>query len=63
VQNNCPKIHTYYQYIFNYISLVIFVFKWVEAKMAKTTDVKVLVEFFKSTLFCRFDIPKAIISN
>nr|GFB35910.1 reverse transcriptase domain-containing protein [Tanacetum cinerariifolium] len=42
--------------IFDYLS------KWVEAKALPTNDARVVVKFLKS-LFSRFDIPRAIISD
>ena len=49
---------------FMYILLAVdYVSKWVEAKATKTNDAKVVVDFVKSNIFCRFGIPRAIISD
>ena len=49
---------------FMYILLVVdYVSKWVEAKATKTNDAKVVVDFVRSNIFCRFGIPWAIISD
>jgi len=49
---------------FVYILLAVdYVSKWVEAKATRTNDAKVVVDFVRSNLFCRFGIPKAIVSN
>ncbi|RDX70322.1 gag-pol, partial [Mucuna pruriens] len=37
--------------------------RWVEAIATKTNDVKVVVDFLKSNIFCRFGMPKALISD
>ena len=37
--------------------------KWVEAITTKTNDSHVVAAFIRSNLFCRFGIPKAIISD
>ena len=34
-----------------------------EAKPTRTNDAKVVVDFVRSILFCRFGVPKAIISD
>ncbi|RDX73042.1 gag-pol, partial [Mucuna pruriens] len=36
---------------------------WVEAIATKTNDAKVVVNFLKSNIFCRFGVPKALISD
>ncbi|RDX70288.1 Retrovirus-related Pol polyprotein, partial [Mucuna pruriens] len=36
---------------------------WVEAIATKTNDAKVVVDFLKSNIFCRFGVPKALISE
>jgi len=47
-----------------YILLAIdYVSKWVEAKPIRTNDAKVVVDFVRSNLFCRFGVPKAIVSD
>ncbi|RDX82098.1 gag-pol, partial [Mucuna pruriens] len=49
---------------YSYILLgVDYVSKWVEAIATKTNDAKVVVYFLKSNLFCRFGVPKALISD
>ncbi|KAM2899054.1 hypothetical protein COP2_008518 [Malus domestica] len=49
---------------FLYILLAVdYVSKWVEAKATKTNDSKVVSDFFKSNIFARFEIPRAIISD
>ncbi|XP_027337828.1 uncharacterized protein LOC113851515 [Abrus precatorius] len=49
---------------FLYILLVVdYVSKWVEAKATKTNDARVVAEFVCSNLFCRFGIPRTIISD
>ncbi|RDX90240.1 Pol polyprotein, partial [Mucuna pruriens] len=48
----------------SYILLVIgYVSRWVEAKATKTNDAKVVLDFLKSNIFCRFGVPKALISD
>jgi len=49
---------------FVYILLAVdYVSKWVEAKATRTDDAKVVADFIKSNIFCRFGIPKALISD
>nr|KYP68952.1 Pol polyprotein [Cajanus cajan] len=49
---------------FSYILLVVdYVSKWVEAKPTRTNDARVIVDFVRSHLFCRFGVPRAIISD
>ncbi|RDY04929.1 hypothetical protein CR513_11289, partial [Mucuna pruriens] len=36
---------------------------WVEAATIKTNNAKVVVDFLKSNIFCRFSVSKALISN
>ncbi|XP_027347944.1 uncharacterized protein LOC113859339 [Abrus precatorius] len=49
---------------FLYILLAVdYVSKWVEAKATRTDDAKVVADFVRSNLFCRFGIPRAIISD
>ncbi|KAI4347765.1 hypothetical protein L6164_008548 [Bauhinia variegata] len=51
-------------YGFVYILLaVVYVSKWVEAKATRTDDAKVVVDFVRSHIFCRFGVPRAIISG
>ena len=40
-----------------------YVSKWVEAKATWTDDSHVVVDFVKSHIFCRFGVPRAIISD
>ncbi|CAM8972814.1 unnamed protein product [Rhodiola kirilowii] len=40
-----------------------YVSKWVEAKATKSDDAKTVVAFLRSNIFCRYGVPKAIISN
>ena len=40
-----------------------YVSKLVEAKATRTNDAKVVVDFVRSNLFCRFGVPRAIISD
>ncbi|RDY07073.1 pol, partial [Mucuna pruriens] len=47
-----------------YILLVVdYVSRWVEAKATKANDVKIVVEFLKSNIFCKFSVLKALISD
>ena len=49
---------------FLYILLAVdYVSKWVEAKATRTNDSTVVAGFLKSNIFCRFGVPKAIISD
>jgi len=49
---------------FAYILLAVdYVSRWVEAKATRTDDAKVVADFIKSNIFCRFGIPKALISD
>ncbi|RDX72095.1 Pro-Pol polyprotein, partial [Mucuna pruriens] len=49
---------------YSYILLAVdYVSRWVEAIATKTNDAKVVVGFFKSNIFCRFGVPKALISD
>ncbi|RDX93219.1 pol, partial [Mucuna pruriens] len=48
----------------SYILLVVdYVSRWVEARATITNDAKVVVEFLKSNIFCRFSVSKALISD
>ncbi|CAM8981667.1 unnamed protein product [Rhodiola kirilowii] len=40
-----------------------YVSKWVEAKATKSDDAKTVVDFLRSNIFCRYGVPKAIISD
>ncbi|RDY13652.1 Pol polyprotein, partial [Mucuna pruriens] len=47
-----------------YILLAIdYVSRWVEGKATKTNNAKVVVDFVKSNIFCKFGVSKAIISD
>ena len=47
-----------------YILLAVdYVSKWVEAKATRTDDAKVVVDFVKANILCRFGTPKALISD
>ncbi|RDX91642.1 Gag-Pol polyprotein, partial [Mucuna pruriens] len=49
---------------YSYILLAIdYVSKWVEAIATKINDTKVVVDVLKSNIFCRFGVPKALISG
>jgi len=49
---------------FSYILLVVdYVSKWVEAIATRTNDSRVVMSFVRSNIFCRFGIPRAIISD
>ncbi|RDX82609.1 hypothetical protein CR513_36581, partial [Mucuna pruriens] len=49
---------------YSYIMLAVdYVSRWVEAIATKTNDAKVVVDFLKSNIFCRFAVPKALISD
>ncbi|CAM8954186.1 unnamed protein product [Rhodiola kirilowii] len=40
-----------------------YVSKWVEAKATRCNDAKAVVEFLRTNIFCRYGVPKAIISD
>ena len=49
---------------FLYILLVVdYVSKWVEEILTRTNDSIVVADFVRSNIFCRFGIPRAIISD
>ena len=49
---------------FVYILLAVdYVSKWVEAKATRTNDAKVVVDFVRSNMFCRFGVPRAIVND
>ncbi|GJT63098.1 reverse transcriptase domain-containing protein [Tanacetum coccineum] len=53
-----PKLHK-----FEYILVVVdYVSKWAEAQALPTNDARVVITFLKK-LFCRFEMPKALISD
>ncbi|RDX76482.1 Pro-Pol polyprotein, partial [Mucuna pruriens] len=48
---------------YSHILLIVnYVSRWVEAIATKTNDAKVVVDFLKFNIFCRFGVPKALIS-
>ena len=49
---------------FTYILVCVdYVSKWVEAQACKTNDHRIVLQFLKGTIFPRFGIPRAIISD
>ncbi|RDY06125.1 gag-pol, partial [Mucuna pruriens] len=49
---------------YSYILLAVdYVSRWVEAIATKTNEVKVVVDFLKSNIFCWLGVPKALISD
>ena len=49
---------------FQYILLAVdYVSKWVEAKTTRTNDSKVVAGFLRTNIFCRFGIPRVMISD
>jgi len=49
---------------FNYILLAVdYVSKWVEAKATRINNARVVVDFVRSNIFCRFGVPRAIVSD
>ena len=49
---------------FTYILLAAdYVSKWVEAKATRTNDARVVVDFVRSHIFCKFDVSRAIVSD
>jgi hypothetical protein len=49
---------------FLYILVVVdYMSKWVEVVACKTNDHRVVVKFFKDTIFARFGTPRVIISD
>ncbi|CAM8951321.1 unnamed protein product [Rhodiola kirilowii] len=40
-----------------------YVSKWVEAKATRLDDAKTVVDFLRTNIFCRYGVPKAIISD
>ncbi|RDX86597.1 gag-pol, partial [Mucuna pruriens] len=49
---------------YSYILLAVdYVSRWVEAIATKINDAKVVIDFLKSNIFCRFGVPKALISD
>ncbi|CAM8908137.1 unnamed protein product [Rhodiola kirilowii] len=49
---------------FAYILVAVdYVSKWVEAKATRCDDAKTVIDFLRTNLFCRYGVPKAIISD
>ncbi|RDX74717.1 hypothetical protein CR513_45491, partial [Mucuna pruriens] len=49
---------------YSYILLAVdYVSRWVKAIATRTNDARVVVDFLKSNIFCRFGVPKALISD
>ncbi|RDX74590.1 gag-pol, partial [Mucuna pruriens] len=49
---------------YSYILLAVdYVSIWVEERATRTNDAKVFVDFLKSNIFCRFGVPRALISD
>ncbi|CAM8910621.1 unnamed protein product [Rhodiola kirilowii] len=49
---------------YTYILVAVdYVSKWVEAKATKCDDAKTVIDFLRTNLFCRYGVPKAIISD
>ncbi|CAM8968712.1 unnamed protein product [Rhodiola kirilowii] len=49
---------------FAYILVAVdYVSKWVEAKATRCDDAKTVVDFLRTNIFCRYRVPKAIISD
>jgi len=49
---------------FTYILLAIgYVLKWVEAKATRTNVARFVGDFVRSHIFCRFGVPRAIVSD
>ncbi|CAM8972936.1 unnamed protein product [Rhodiola kirilowii] len=51
-------------YNLQYILVAVdYVSKWVEAKATKHDDDKPVVDFLRTNIFCRYGVPKAVISD
>ncbi|WVZ21467.1 hypothetical protein V8G54_008789 [Vigna mungo] len=49
---------------YSYILLAVdYVSRWVEAKATRSNDARTVSQFLKTNIFCRFGVPKAIISD
>ncbi|CAM8953807.1 unnamed protein product [Rhodiola kirilowii] len=49
---------------FAYILVAVdYVSKWVEAKATRCDDAKTVIDFLRTNIFCRYGVPKAIISD
>ncbi|RDY10784.1 gag-pol, partial [Mucuna pruriens] len=57
------KINSVLQFCHVAPEVVDYVSRWVKAIATKTNDAKVVVDFLKSNIFCRFGVPKALISD
>ncbi|CAM8900224.1 unnamed protein product [Rhodiola kirilowii] len=49
---------------YSYILVAVdYVSKWVEAKATRCDDAKTVIDFLRTNIFCRYRVPKAIISD
>ena len=48
---------------FDILLMVDYVSKWVETKVTRTSDSKVVSDFIKSNIFVRFGMPRVMVSN
>ncbi|CAM8943909.1 unnamed protein product [Rhodiola kirilowii] len=49
---------------FTYILVAVeYVSKWVEAKATRCDDARTVIDFLRTNIFCRYGVPKAIISD
>jgi len=49
---------------FSYILMTIdYVSRWVEVKAIRTNDSKTVSDFIRTYIFCRFGVPKVVISD
>ncbi|CAM8940538.1 unnamed protein product [Rhodiola kirilowii] len=49
---------------YTYILVAVdYVSKWIEAKATRADDAKAVVDFLRTNIFCRYGVPKAIISD
>ncbi|CAM8943926.1 unnamed protein product [Rhodiola kirilowii] len=49
---------------YSYILVAVdYVSKWVEAKATRCDDAKTVIDFLRTNIFCRYGVPKAIISD
>jgi hypothetical protein len=55
-------LSNFYGYLYILVA-VDYVSKWVEAVACKTNDNRVVVQFFRDTIFARFGTPRAIIND
>ncbi|RDY12322.1 Gag-Pol polyprotein, partial [Mucuna pruriens] len=45
------------------VNIVDYISKWVEVRATKTNDARVVVDFLKSHIFCKFGVSKVLISD